>query len=310
MGSTPDQHPLATIERLPVEILEMIHIFALEPNLARASLAIARAVSRESIFNIFILQAFWSNPRYHFFPVRRQNYVLQGCSFSCRYDWYRYLSFDEQRRLQSHVFRCRWFTGRRLQAMIPVIFGWARIPFVRILCLPAKLYASPWDNDKLQLLRTFHDILRKQARWNRSTFVAERDKLENPAFDRKLLLYSIEDAIMQHQRHALFYLLRLLEILDQCDQNHGPTLPGRLYRSAVIHNWEDRTFLWRLIQTSAASLPDEPVVLQWACAASASGDHLGSWILEFHKLRGQTPARLHHRIVDQNLVRLKPLLNG
>lgn len=171
-------------------------------------------------------------------------------------------------------------------------------------CSKAKT-PSPWDDDKFQLLQAFYDILRKQPRWNHSTFVTEKEHLENPTLDRGLLLRGTEDAIIQHQRHVLFYFLRLLEILDQYDQIHESLLPGRLYRSAVIHNWKDSTFIWRLIETNAASLSNEPIVLQWAYAASASGDHLGSWILEFINLRSQTPAKLHKK-----LAKLTPLPHG
>ena len=52
---------ISRLESLPVELLEMIFLYSLNVNLPRASLLLARALSRERIYRLLILLAFWDD---------------------------------------------------------------------------------------------------------------------------------------------------------------------------------------------------------------------------------------------------------
>ncbi|KAE8334404.1 hypothetical protein BDV24DRAFT_170229 [Aspergillus arachidicola] len=108
-------HAPARIETLPTEIIQIIHIYALEPNFARASAVIAKVVSRKSFYDIFLIHAFW----YDLHEISQ----AEGQSHCCLLPpWYQRLSFDEQCRLQDQVIHCRWFTAERLQETMQSLF--------------------------------------------------------------------------------------------------------------------------------------------------------------------------------------------
>ncbi|KAA8641608.1 hypothetical protein EYZ11_012524 [Aspergillus tanneri] len=139
--------PPATIESLPVEIIQMIYVCALEPNLARASPLIAKAVSEKMFYDIFLMHAFWYDP-HGIITTGSQSSSTQGEQMAVNArsdpgalpDWYQQLSFDEQRRLQAQVTNCRWFTPSRFQEAIQSLFQWT---YRSVTCHSINLDARP-----------------------------------------------------------------------------------------------------------------------------------------------------------------------
>ncbi|OOO03894.1 hypothetical protein OAory_01095350 [Aspergillus oryzae] len=112
---THPPHASAWIETVPTEIIQIIHIYALEPNFARASAVIAKVVSRKFFYDIFLIHAFWYDTH--------EIFQAEGQSHSCLLPpWYQRLSFDEQCRLQDQVIHCRWFTAQRFQKTLQSLF--------------------------------------------------------------------------------------------------------------------------------------------------------------------------------------------
>ncbi|KAA8641505.1 uncharacterized protein ATNIH1004_011641 [Aspergillus tanneri] len=123
--------PPARIESLPVEIIQMIYLRALEPNLARASILIANAVSNTMFYDIFLKHAFWYDPHGIFnagpqhYSAKEGHTTVGGRSHSCNLPaWYQRLTINEQHRLQAQVANCRWFTLLRFQETIQSLFEW------------------------------------------------------------------------------------------------------------------------------------------------------------------------------------------
>jgi hypothetical protein len=111
----------STIERLPVELIEKIFLYALDINFARASPALAAAISSERIYRALILLAFWDDssapPASHQRARARARVVVAR---ALRPADYTYPLTDEQRtRLQSSILQCRWCTRQRVQARLP-----------------------------------------------------------------------------------------------------------------------------------------------------------------------------------------------
>jgi hypothetical protein len=132
------------IEELPTEILEIIVVQSLEANLPRASLEIAKAVSHERIYRIFMVQAFWND------PVRYLNTLHTEDTTQCSYYRctlpvdYQELSLWEQRRLQASIAHCRWLTSRRLLDLFPVLYN---CTYHAVIGKPVSIMAKqlvPW----------------------------------------------------------------------------------------------------------------------------------------------------------------------
>lgn len=134
---SPTLSRLSVLESLPNELIHQIHLESLEVNLARASLTISRAVSTESIFSRFVIQAFWNDPQQcfrdpHFhrnsaytdLPFERFNYT-QYDIFKKNFGHipYQDLKIDVQKRLQKDVLSCRWFSIRRLERAFPILLA-------------------------------------------------------------------------------------------------------------------------------------------------------------------------------------------
>lgn len=126
-----------TIELLPDEIIEHIFLEALEVNLARASSAIAAAVSQERIYDAFMIHAFWNDPqdcirRRHFdtestyvnLRFRKRDYQ-ESRLFGRKFQPARYqpMKIENQRELQSNVISCQWFKIHRFQRILPTLLA-------------------------------------------------------------------------------------------------------------------------------------------------------------------------------------------
>lgn len=176
-----------------------------------------------------------------------------------------------------------------------------QIPVMQIYVLPAQILRGPWGEERVQLLQTVYGEIRRLYYWLRSRSVAERTHFAWPVIDRAVCLQGVHRAIRGNHQAPFFCLLDLLELVH--GSSHGRlALPGHLYRTAVIHHPEDPTFLWRLIQTSAASLPNDEEVRRWAVAARDRGDPTGFCVLEImelNDLRKRTSSAFCRRVLDR-----------
>lgn len=105
------------LQSLPPEIIQNIHVQALEPNLPRAWPRFGAAISQQFFYDIFLLHAFWVDP--HGVPARGQG--PHSCGLP---DWYHPLSEHERRRLQAQLMTCRWFSARCMQEAIRMFSAW------------------------------------------------------------------------------------------------------------------------------------------------------------------------------------------
>ncbi|OAP55391.1 hypothetical protein AYL99_10364 [Fonsecaea erecta] len=101
---------LSALEALPVEIIEQIFFHALELNLPRASVHLARALSRPPVYSALVLFAYFDasltrrvEPRY-FAPAT-----------------FRPIELDDRIQLQEDILRTRWCTLEFLQSCLPVL---------------------------------------------------------------------------------------------------------------------------------------------------------------------------------------------
>ncbi|KAJ5266505.1 hypothetical protein N7478_009313 [Penicillium angulare] len=118
-ASTPPPRRLCMLETLPVEVIEKIFLYALNPDLPRASLPIAAAVSSERIYRIFILLAFWEDNADH-----RQDPVGAGIKrilTPVDYDHVGRLSWEMRSKLQAQIFACKWCTMDRILKQVPTM---------------------------------------------------------------------------------------------------------------------------------------------------------------------------------------------
>ncbi|CEJ59562.1 hypothetical protein PMG11_08182 [Penicillium brasilianum] len=116
LASTPAPRSLSMLETLPVEILEKIFLYSLNLNLPRASPVIAAAVSREKIFKILIILAFWNDP-----PPNPRLSLSDPINRILRPLDYVPLTREQRGQLQEAVFRARWCTMERVREQIPTI---------------------------------------------------------------------------------------------------------------------------------------------------------------------------------------------
>lgn len=101
------------IESLPPEIIELIFLYSLEFNMPRSSPILARQLSRERIYRILILYAFFQEENLHHWPVQKQRFMPAE---------YVTLSLDEKLALQISVLDSRWCTLSRVECCLPDLF--------------------------------------------------------------------------------------------------------------------------------------------------------------------------------------------
>jgi hypothetical protein len=101
------------LEALPRELIEHIFLHSLNLNLPRASPVLAAALSREHIYKLLIILAFWDDPWDE--PTSEAiDRILAPLE-------YRPLTLDERAKLQQDVFRSRFCTMDRVRDQIPNI---------------------------------------------------------------------------------------------------------------------------------------------------------------------------------------------
>jgi hypothetical protein len=105
------------LERLPVELIELIFLHALEINMAQASPLIRKIVSKESIYRALILYALFEDDGQH--PVEEKQFEPAP---------YRLLAAEEMLHLQRGVLKSRWFTFSRMRQCHPTL---TRLNFIK-----------------------------------------------------------------------------------------------------------------------------------------------------------------------------------
>jgi hypothetical protein len=98
------------LERLPIELLEYIFLHSLEISMIHALPFLRKTLSKESIYRVFILFAFFKDDRQH---LVEQKHFDPAC--------YRVLSEEERSRLQMAVLESRWCTMPRIKQCLPTL---------------------------------------------------------------------------------------------------------------------------------------------------------------------------------------------
>lgn len=107
---------LSILETLPVEIIEKIFLFSLNLELPRASPVLAAALSREQVYNLLIILAFWDDPMITDPLSAEMAAMLAPLE-------YEPLGWEKRNNLQTAIFRCRWCTMARVRDQIPKILN-------------------------------------------------------------------------------------------------------------------------------------------------------------------------------------------
>ena len=110
MTSSKPTYEVSELERLPVELIQLIFLHSLELNLPRASTSLARSLSKESIYSSLILLAFFDDDGEH--PVDEKLFAPAQ---------YRELDLAEKLRLQTSILNSRWCTLHRLRQNLPAL---------------------------------------------------------------------------------------------------------------------------------------------------------------------------------------------
>jgi hypothetical protein len=104
------------LERLPPDLRDKIALYSLEPSLARTSRAFGRAMSREPIYKLFILSAFFNNDEQG--PVEKSLFAPAI---------YRCLTRTQRVHLQKDILQCPWFTYDRIKEQITTLIHLAML---------------------------------------------------------------------------------------------------------------------------------------------------------------------------------------
>ena len=113
------RHALSTLETLPSELVEQIFWHALEINMARASPVLARTLSKERIYQVLLLFAFFEDYNCPFVSHPSQVYPLDEQYFQPAQ--YRCWTVEERARLQAIMLDCRWCSFDRIKRALPAL---------------------------------------------------------------------------------------------------------------------------------------------------------------------------------------------
>ncbi len=189
------------LETLPVELLEHIFLHSLEPNMALASPFLCRTLSKESIYRVLILFAFFADDGEH--PVVEKYFAPAV---------YRALYSGEQLRLQKRVLDSRWCTFARFERCLPAL---------KRLSTVQKWYSSRKSECDAQRNLSFQDVHDQQQKQRVSRL---------PPLDDVSPVHSTLDHV--EHRVSPVYRHELLGIL------YVAYLPDRLLNPV---SWQDTT---------------------------------------------------------------------
>jgi hypothetical protein len=118
------------LEKLPVELLERIFLYALETNFCRSSPYLAAAVSSQRIYRTLIRLAFFSNVAsdtasslHRVTDVIKNASAREKIAEALKPADYDTMQLDETERahLQATILRCRWCTKECIQTQLPTL---------------------------------------------------------------------------------------------------------------------------------------------------------------------------------------------
>ncbi|EED19241.1 conserved hypothetical protein [Talaromyces stipitatus ATCC 10500] len=137
----------SALERLPVELLERIFLYALDPNFCRASPFLASAVSSERIYRTLIRLAFFKDDDGSKISGDARERIAEALKPAD----YEAMPLDEDDRvkLQSTILRCRWCTGRRILAQLPALM---RMKIQKYVIGAGIVLSDPKEQPQLDML--------------------------------------------------------------------------------------------------------------------------------------------------------------
>lgn len=133
------QNGSSLLEKLPVELLERVFLYALDPNFCRASPYLASAVSSERIYRTLIRLAFFqdddgSEESQSELPTRRKRTgrVMNAIARERIAEAFKPADYEtmwlgdaERAHLQAMIMKCRWCTKRRIEDQLPALMRMA-----------------------------------------------------------------------------------------------------------------------------------------------------------------------------------------
>lgn len=162
---------ISRLERLPVELIEKIFLYALNVNFARCSPLLAAAVSSERVYRVLILLAYWRDwpPSFSGVDDWDGNGASAGVARILRPLDYVPLREEERRILQGTVFRCKWCTVHKVLKYLPDLMALT----VQRLWIDAGI---TMENDQQQSLnRYLESYIEKGSGGDIRTFQGTKD---------------------------------------------------------------------------------------------------------------------------------------
>lgn len=282
---------LSLLEALPVELLEPIFLYSLNPNLTLASPVLAKTVFRERTYRSMILLAFWNAPVN---PGKRclTPSIVTNLLSPLRVTW---ISQKERAHLQESILRCNWCTLQRMRALLPdlstlmiyrrgitvfkpmndaddasMMEGMPRmeVPPLSLFSFPAHLVQGSkrgFSDDDVAFL----EMLRTAS--GSSTFEWVTDDIIpriTPKVDRNALHNGVEKALYQRNLAAVISLLKIDEYVFRCRKGLSRsfyTIPSAHFITATRVSPDDPSSFLVLLRASAESIPaDDATITQWA----------------------------------------------
>lgn len=235
------------LECLPAELIDKIFLEALEVNLARASLRIARRVSREKVYEIFLLQAYWNDPQDCIRdPLLHWNSIYQDVSWP-KYNYanrdivahtfgaikYQPLRLVEQRRLQRLVASCCWFTLARFQKVLPSLLT------LTLNTLDYQRILSGWG-----LIDHWMDRGESGSTYDLSAMAGSLEHDKEPRELRILDDFTVE-ATYHNAAHGRVHIIRVVRIFYLPSKLlHGPWSDERLQFLVHLRRAFGKRFRW------------------------------------------------------------------
>jgi hypothetical protein len=290
----------AGLEGLPEPLIEKLCLDTLEPNLAGTSRYINKVLSKEGIYKVFILFAFFENDER--LPVDDSHFKPAT---------YQFLTSAERLHLQEVILEQPWCTLRRIKQFINILVYLALATERKsdqkkrqVGTLPAandvkglkSLYQRryprhaphrhqgtyspctmilPRGLDRARDAIQFHYVPRRALNpksWDNEAFqyllFIQLHLTPCPVFDIDAVFEGVEKAIKQQSIQPLYLLLNMIYTprFDQSRPDQAQlALPTRFFHLACQQGDDSVWILDLLIAANRLSIPtDDPVLNQWA----------------------------------------------
>lgn len=242
------------LEALPVEIIEQIFLKSLNLNFPRASRVLAAALSREHIYRLLIILAFWDDA-----PVENPGSVAIERVFAPLE--YVPLELEERIALQKQIWHCRWLNLKRVKEQLPTIM----LLTIHRQWINARMTMDPDQRAKLEhfmarkddTLRTVHGRGRPLNTLKEHPMMRALAEAEGPQDFEMYLIPNILVAILP----------RTTEMLIATPTLQIPAFPSHLLRGrSTGFTKEDVLFLEMLRICSYNYKPDSGMTMPTATA--------------------------------------------